>query len=841
MIRSALLRMQLQDALGVSSADAAIARVAQLVAAEPALAQIFQAVDATYARFGSLQQVAVEVGGLVVSEWDLKSGRIESGKAWKSLLGYAPDDVPDTVSAWRALVHPEDLKALSAAIGAHIRESSRKFALDCRCRTPDANWRWLRISGRAAARDAHGEPTRLVVVQQDIDAERQLEASLNAARESAETAGRSRTAFLANMSHEIRTPMNAILGMTELALDTNLDAEQRHYLATVRSSCEALLAIVNDILDFSKIEAGKLQVEKIDFELSAIVFEAVRSLAVGAQQKGLDVTVEIAPGLPARVWGDPVRLRQVITNLVGNAIKFTAAGEVAVAVRLQQAAADRITAIFEVRDTGIGIPADKQRQIFEAFSQADVSTTRRFGGTGLGLAISSRLVELMGGALKVVSEEGRGSVFGFALPLGVEQGAPPSRALAPALAGQRALLIGAAGGSMRLLEGMFGRWGMQPALVSSMTEARAAAEQWRQAGFPFALVVCDAAAALAEDGATLTEWLAKKPVEPMISLITVAGQRDQLPLLRALGLSVYVVKPVASDDMLDAVALAVGNASGTLQLDNFDVEASLRVENAVDGRLNILLVEDNPVNQELAQRLLEKAGHKVTLASNGEEAVNCFEEAHFDVVLMDMQMPVMDGIEATQAIRARELRRSWVASATDFHQLPIIAMTANAMAGDRDRCLQAGMNDYVAKPIRQAELFAALDRATRGGSASVHAALPVVQRNSGSMDADAALRDLGDAELVREMARMLLAQWDSHIRAIVDALSARDEPSLCRAAHTFKGLLAMFHAENARRHALAIELAAKDGKWSEATEALAALHLALDLVRPELEVFSAGT
>ena len=840
MIRSALLRFQLQDAFGLESSEAAIARLNQLAATDASFAAIFQAIDATYARFGGLQQVAVEVGGLVVSEWDMKSGRIESGKAWKTLLGYASDAIPDTVAAWRGVVHPEDMKALSQAIGAHIQESSRKFSLDCRCRIPDGSWRWLRVSGRVAARDAAGEPTRLVVVQQDIDAERQLEASLNAAREVAEVAGRSRTAFLANMSHEIRTPMNAILGMTELALDTQLDAEQRHYLGTVRSSCETLLTIVNDILDFSKIEAGKLQVEKIDFELSTIVFEAVRSLAVGAQQKGLDVTVEVDPDLPARVWGDPVRLRQVITNLFGNAVKFTAEGGISVVLGLQQSALDRVTVLFEVRDTGIGIPVDKQREIFEAFSQADVSTTRRFGGTGLGLAISSRLTELMGGALKVASEPGKGSVFSFALTLGVQQGAAPQRTPPASLAGQRVLLIGAGGNTMRLLEGLFVRWGMQPALVSTMAEASASAEKWRAAGFPYALIVCDAATALADEGTMLAEWLALESAEPMITLINVAGQRDQLPKLKALGLAVYVVKPVASEDLLDAVSLAIGNASGELQLDSFDVEASLHAANMAGSGLNILLVEDNPINQELAQRLLEKAGHIVTLASNGEEAVACFEEKHFDAVLMDMQMPVMDGLEATQAIRARELRRSWVASATDFHQLPIIAMTANAMAGDRDRCLQAGMNDYIAKPIRQAELFAVLARATGKELAAPPADHAPSVHNGGAIDTAAAIRDLGDADLVREMARMLLAQWTNHVEAVEKSLAARDEGSLRRAAHTFKGLLAMFHAEEARRHALAIELAAKDGKWAEAADGLAALQPALADVRPALEAFVAG-
>ena len=839
MIRSALLQAQLQEALALSSADLLESKLQTLAAGEPALLRLLQVVDATYARFGGLQQAAVEVGGLVVSEWDMKLGRIDSGKAWKGLLGYAQNELQDTVAVWRGLVHADDLLALSVAIGDHVRSGSASFSHDCRCRTKAGNWRWLRVSGRVAVRDGNGEPLRLVVLQQDVDAERQLEESLMAAREAAEAAGRSRTAFVANMSHEIRTPMNAILGMTELALDTDLDAEQRHYLATVRSSCEALLTIVNDILDFSKIEAGKLQVERIDFGLGEIVQEAVRSLAVAAQQKGLDVVVDLAADLPVRVWGDPLRLRQIITNLVGNAIKFTTEGDVTVALRTQSVGVDTASVVFEVRDTGIGIPKDKIGALFQAFSQADASTTRRFGGTGLGLAISSRLVELMGGKLGVVSEEGKGSVFSFALSFGVKQGAPALPDLPGNVVGQRVLLVGAARASLRHVATLLKRWGVQPAPVTSMAEAVATAEKWRNNGYPFPLVIFDAAEALADGGVLLGQWRQQDAPEPMLTLITVAGQRDMLPRLKEQGIAVHVVKPVAEADLVDAVRLAVGSPSGLFQLDNFDVEASMHLAASAGSGLRILLVEDNIVNQELAQHLLEKAGHRVTLAVNGAEAVEQFEREHFDVILMDMQMPVMDGLEATQAIRARELRRSWVSSVDGFMQVPIVAMTANAMAGDRERCLQAGMNDYVAKPIRQAELFAALERVmgARGG-----ASLEVGAEQSGSgytsINPDAATRDIGDADLVREMARMLLSQWETHVGSIATALKGRDATTLCRAAHTFKGLLAMFHAEEARRYALAIELAAKDAKWSEAEAAELSLRLALEETRRELQAFT---
>ena len=838
MIRSALLRLQLEEAFGAHALNAAASRLNVLLAENPALLGAFQAIDATYARFGLLQQISVEVGGVVVSEWDMTTGRIESGKAWKTLLGYPADGVADSVTAWRALVQADDLAALSSGIAVHVRDATSRFVHDCRCRSFDGGWRWIRVSGRVVMRNENGEPVRVIIVQQDVDAEHRMQVSLSAAREAAEAAGRSRTAFLANMSHEIRTPMNAIIGMTDLALDTNLDAEQKHYLSTVRSSCEALLTIVNDILDFSKIEAGKLQVEKIDFDLGAIVLEAARSLAVSAQHKGLDLAVDLDPALPARVWGDPVRTRQVLINLVGNAIKFTPKGEVAVVVRAESVVDECVRVRVQVCDTGIGIPRDKQEQIFQSFSQADASTNRRFGGTGLGLTISARLVELMGGELGVESEEGRGSVFSFGLELAIKEGVSPPRPPPAALVGKQALLVGNDCATARVLASVFARWGIATVTAVSVAEARLIAAKSRDAGAPLGIVILDATVALADGGECLAGWRGEASAEPMLAAVNIAGQRDELPRLRALGLGVYVVKPVSAVDLFDAVTLAIGTGP-EFAFEAFNVDAALHASTApARAPLVILLVEDNPVNQDLARRMLGAGGHKVVVAANGEEALECFDGQSFDLVLMDMQMPVMDGIEATEAIRARELRRSWIASGDAFRQLPIIAMTANAMAGDRERCLQAGMNDYLTKPIRKAELFAAIERVVGNAGQDTEGVVGSLPSDGRSIDVDAAIRDLGDEALVRQMAKMLLVQWDSHITAISNTMKAQDGVTLCRAAHTFKGLLAMFHAEAARRHALALELAAKEGNWAEASREEQALYAELLAVRPALAAFA---
>jgi len=561
---------------------------------------------------------------------------------------------------------------------------------------PTGRTEWV-LTTLVPLRDGQGHIVAFVGIDRDITKRKIAEKHLQEAKEAAQMASQAKSEFLANMSHEIRTPLNGILGMIDLTLETELIPEQQEYLEMAKASADSLLTVINDILDFSKIEAGKLDIDTIEFDLRDSLEETIKTLALRADQKGLELLCHVYSEVPTVVKGDPTRLRQVVINLVGNAIKFTKKGEVAVIVECQTQEQEAVTLHFTVNDTGIGIPPEKQKLIFEAFSQADNSTTRQYGGTGLGLTISSRLVQMMGGEIWLESEVGKGTRFHFTARLGVGERVPQTDTPGVGdLRGLKVLVVDDNRTNRRILEEMLGRWGMRPLSAQSGKEALMRLAEACEAKDPYVLVLTDVH--MPEmDGFGLVERIRQQPMlaTATIMMLTSAGQRGDAPRCRELGVAAYLAKPIRQSELREALVRVLmdhdkGKAPPLL------TRHSMRALRTPVASLRVLLAEDNLVNQRLAIRLLEKRNHHVDVAINGREVLAALEKENFDLVLMDVQMPELDGFEATAMIREKERRYGG--------HLPIIAMTAHAIKGDRERCLAAGMDGYLAKPLRVQEL-----------------------------------------------------------------------------------------------------------------------------------------
>ncbi|QCG91931.1 PAS domain S-box protein [Azospirillum sp. TSH100] len=770
--------------------------------------------------------VALDASNTGLWDWNPVTDHAYFSDRWLGMLGYVPGELPGNGSTWLTLLHDGDRDRVLLTLEEHVAGRAPVYEVEFRMRHKSGAWVWILSAGKVTERDADGLPTRITGIHKDVTDRKRTEDELARAKEEADRANRQKSDFLANMSHEIRTPMNAVIGLSHLMMKTELTQRQRDYLDKIHASSRSLLGIINDILDFSKVEAGKLTIEAIPFHIGDVLQEVATVVLPKVREKGLELIVDVHAGVPGTLVGDPLRLGQVILNLVSNAVKFTERGEVAVTVGGRIGGADDYRLEVEVRDTGIGMSAEQAAALFRPFTQADSSTTRRFGGTGLGLAICRQLVELMDGGVSVESRPGQGSIFRFSIRCRVAAGGSTDDRLPCDLMERRVLVVDDSDAVRSILTDMLERFGL---IVESVGDGWSALRRLEegQAGTlpPVELVVLDWRMPDLDGVETLRRLRALPGLQPPVVMTTaygaegVQGALDSaldtgLPEGAREPVTAVLEKPVTPSAMFDSVMVALGGATTrTADIGRRAYDPAQSTElSALVGR-SVLLVEDNLVNQQVACGLLELVGIEATVVGSGEEALQCLREVKFDLVLMDVQMPGLDGYETTRLIR-RELELS---------SLPIIAMTAHAMAGDRERCLDSGMNDHVSKPIDPETLYAALARwlkPVRGiaGSAAAATAMPAVAALSAAqalpdslpaLDLAVARRNVnGNLALLRRILIDFATTHEGEAVRLTTAVQEERWKDVLRLSHTLKGTAATIGAMDLSALAGRVEAAA---------------------------------
>ncbi len=765
-----------------------------------------------------LRLVAENVADLLYTVSDEGTLRFVSASV-EALLGYHS---PDLVAAdVYDLIHPEDRAAFQAA-GEETLPGESSRPVEHRMLHADGTWRLMEASAVNMLHDPEVEAW--VVNSRDITARKEAEIELQQARDAAELAASSKAQFLANISHEIRTPMNAILGMTELTLGTELTAEQREYLGTTKTSVDALLTLINDLLDLSKIEAGKLELEEIPFSLGDTIGDTVQTMAVRAAEKGLELSSDCDPDVPDAVVGDPGRVRQVLFNLLGNAIKFTHVGQVKAAVGVESRSADGVELHFVISDTGIGIPEDVRQSVFESFAQADGSTTRKYGGTGLGLAITSDLVKMMGGEIWVESEVGKGSRFHFTLRLAEASLADLLSPVDPTEPSDlRVLVVADTVAAQRSLGEMLRQGGASTSIVTDLNSALDTMHDLARLQLAPRAVVVDMRKNVFETSSRIANHPDFKGV-PVLA-VPVAGERGDAARFREAGVSAYLTKPISQGELLDAVRLV------TTEGEHAEILVTKHWLRERRPRLRLLLADDSPTNRMLAVRLLEKRGHSVVAVEDGLRAVEAIQESSFDAVLMDVQMPEMDGLEATRVIRQWEDGRA---------QVPIVALTAHAMESDRERCLNAGMDAYVSKPFSADELFATVEQLVGLTRRSDRDAPPQPEAgNETVIDRREALERVeGMAELLKEMAELFLEEYPGLHDQIASELEVGNLELPRELSHRIKGTVGLFAAHGPYEAAKRMNDEAKTGDYDATARAWVHLQEQMEDLLPELEALA---